>query len=129
MELLTPKLLITDDDRDLRQTLGDVLERRGFSTALAADGLEGLSIVRQTEIHLIVVDFHMPRLTGLEMLAQLYEEQRDVPCILMSGKLDDTIRQTAAKMHVFSILEKPIRIAELSHSVASALKAKYGWVA
>jgi two-component system chemotaxis response regulator CheY len=129
VELITPRLLITDDDPDLRSTLRLVLQRRGFSTELASDGFEGLEIIRQTEIHLVVLDVHMPRLTGLEMLAQLSRERPELPCILMSGKLDDSIRGEAKRMRVVSILEKPIHISHLSEAVNEALRAKYGWVA
>ncbi len=129
VELVTPRLLITDDDPALRQTLGSVLERRGFVTQFAADGLEGLEIIRQHDIHLVVLDVHMPRLTGLEMLAQLQAERPGLPCILMSGQMDPTIRAEANRLHVFSILEKPIRISHLRGTVLEALRVKYGWVA
>lgn len=127
MELVTPRLLITDDDADLRATMALVLTRRGFNTTVASDGQEGLEIIRQTEIHLVVLDVHMPRLTGLQMLAQLAKERPDLPCILMSGQLNDAIRAEAERRSVFSVLEKPFRIANLSIAVAEALRIKYGW--
>ena len=65
----SPSLLITDDDSDFRETLQVVFEPQGFRTLLAGDGEEALHIVRHEEVHLLLLDMHMPKLTGLETLA------------------------------------------------------------
>jgi two-component system chemotaxis response regulator CheY len=127
VELVTPRLLVTDDDVALRQTLGSAFDRLGYATELAGDGVEGLQIIRQVQIHLVVLDVHMPRLTGLEMLAALHEDHPRLPCILMTGALDHTIRSAAESLRVFSVLEKPIRWAKLRQAVTAALKSTYGW--
>ncbi|HEX4148772.1 MAG TPA: response regulator, partial [Pirellulales bacterium] len=56
-------ILITDDDPSFRETLRSVFEPRGFRTLLAGDGEEALRIVERDEIHLVLLDMHMPRLT------------------------------------------------------------------
>jgi CheY-like chemotaxis protein len=76
-----PSLLITDDDRYFRETLRGVFEPRGFRTTLAADGCEALEIVRQSDFHLLLVDMHMPRMNGLEMVRRLREMPSKMPCI------------------------------------------------
>ena len=69
--VVSPSLLITDDDRDFRETLRDVFEPRGFHTVLASDGVEALEIVRTREIHLVLIDMHMPRLSGMEAIDRI----------------------------------------------------------
>src|SRR3954471_7406985 len=72
MTLLTPpRLLITDDDRDFRETVAGVLADRGFETLQAADGEEALTIVRHQPVHLLLLDMQMPRMSGLEMIERL----------------------------------------------------------
>src|SRR6266850_6859952 len=71
MQLLTPRLLITDDDRDFRETVAGMLTDRGFETLQAADGEEALQIVCRYEVHLLLLDVQMPRLSGLETIERL----------------------------------------------------------
>src|SRR5688572_33495318 len=104
MRLITPRLLITDDDRDFRETVAGVLSDRGFETLQAADGEEALDIVSRHEVHLLLLDMQMPRLTGLETIERLREQPAAtwqpagisssiiaLPWILISGALDEQI--------------------------------------
>ena len=52
----SPSLLITDDDRDVRETLGSIFKPRGFQTLLASDGKEALDIVQHEQVHLVLID-------------------------------------------------------------------------
>src|SRR5262245_61569704 len=106
--VLFPSLLITDDDRDFRETLREVFEPRGFRTILAADGEEALEIVGREAVHVILLDMHMPRLTGLETMRRVQELYTPLPCILISAALDDQLIQQAWEARAFSVLPKPI---------------------
>ena len=79
MQMLEPQLLITDDDRDFRMSLGEALTRRGYRTVLAADGIEALEVIRSQHIHLALLDVHMPRLDGLGMLKSLRNSKTQPP--------------------------------------------------
>ncbi len=122
--VISPSLLITDDDRDFRETLRDVFQPLGFRTLLAADGEEALEIVLKSEVHLVLMDMHMPRLTGLEAISQIKRIRSRLPCILISGQLDDEIRR---RVEAFDILAKPVSRAEVTHSVTEALEVTYNW--
>jgi CheY-like chemotaxis protein len=121
--------LITDDDRDFRETVAGALADRGFETLQAGDGEEALDVVSRQEVHLLLLDMHMPRLSGLEMIERL--RSRDlivpVPWILISAGLDERIVAQARAAAVFSVLPKPVRLPELTGAVAKALEAAYGW--
>jgi len=125
--LQTPSLLITDDDRDLRETLRDAFEPRGFRTLLAADGVEAVEIVRSETVHLVLLDMHMPRMTGLEALRQVKSICSPLPCILMSAALDDAITEEAQRADAFSVQAKPVRFRELTALVQDALQQTYRW--
>jgi two-component system chemotaxis response regulator CheY len=129
MAIFTPHLLITDDDRAFRETLQSVFEPRGFRTSLAADGEEAVSIARNSDVHLLLIDMHMPRLTGLEAVHRLRAFKIDLPCVLISGGLDEqTLRQAEQDEAIFSVLTKPIRSAEVTDTVRRALQTVYQWI-
>jgi CheY-like chemotaxis protein len=138
MRLLTPRLLITDDDRDFRETVAGVLSDRGFETLQDADGEEALDIVSRQEVHLLLLDMQMPRLSGLETIERLQglslvwpsegiQECVRLPWILISGALDDSMIARAQAAAVSSVLPKPVRLPELTGAVAGALAKAYGW--
>jgi CheY-like chemotaxis protein len=123
----TPSLLITDDDPDFRETLAGVFEPRGFRTLLAGDGEEALEIVHTQEVHVILLDVHMPRLTGLETLQLLRQFRALLPCILLSARLDEFIMEQARLANAFSVLAKPVTLRQLTGTVQQALERTYNW--
>ena len=129
MKLETPSLLITDDDRDFRETLRGVFEPRGYRTLLAADGEEALDVLSREAVHLALLDMHMPRLTGLETIRRIRQLPFDVvlPCILISAALDSAIEEEARRQRAFSILSKPLRLREIIGIVQEALLQTYNW--
>jgi CheY-like chemotaxis protein len=122
-----PSLLITDDDRDFRETLRSVFEPRGFHTLLAGDGEEAVKIVEHERIHLALLDMHMPRLSGLETIRHVKRLHSALPCILLSAGLDDTLAEQALQAEAFSVHRKPISFAELTNIVSLAMRQTYNW--
>jgi DNA-binding response OmpR family regulator len=126
MQMLEPQLLITDDDADFRTSLGEALNRRGYRTVLASDGLEALDLIEHNNIHLALLDVHMPRLDGLGMLKSLRTTKPKLPCILMSAELDDSIVLQARQLQTDQVLSKPFRLNELADTIRSLLLKCYG---
>ena len=127
MLLETPSLLITDDDPGYRETLRVVFELRGFRTILAGDGEEALRIVHGETLHLVLLDMHMPRLTGLETLRLLKEFRAMLPCILLSAQLDDLIIEQAQRAHADFVLAKTVTIGQITNTVRQSLQRTYAW--
>ena len=127
MLLETPSLLITDDDPGYRETLRVVFEPRGFRTILAGDGEEALQIVHSQTVHLVLLDMHMPRLTGLETLRLLKEFRAMLPCILLSAQLDDLIIEQARRAHADFVLAKTVTIGQITNTVRQSLQRTYAW--
>jgi DNA-binding NtrC family response regulator len=123
----TPSLLITDDDLAYRETLQTVFEPKGFRTLLAGDGEEALEIVQTETVHLVLLDMYMPKLTGLETLRRLKQYRSMLPCILMSGQLDDMIIAQAQRDQAFSVLSKAVTIRQITNTVCQALQRTYAW--
>ena len=127
MGLRTPRLLISDVDAAFRETLRGVFEPRGFQTLLAADGEQAVQIVQQEEVHLVLLDVHMPKLTGLEVLRLLREFNSLLPIILLSAGWDDRLLEQARQAQAFSVLPKPVSTRQLTGTVCQALKQTYNW--
>jgi CheY-like chemotaxis protein len=123
----SPSLLITDDDSDFRITLREVLEPRGYRTLLASDGEEALEIVQRQSVHLLLLDMHMPRLTGLETIRRVQQLDRVLPCILLSARMDDKLAEEARQARAFCALPKTASWKQIRETVDQALRATYGW--
>lgn len=124
---MVPNVLITDDDAGLRATLCEALSRAGFQLHQASDGEEALKLIERQPIHLALVDVHMPRVGGLEVLRVLAERPHRMPYILMSALMDEEIEREAARMRAYKILHKPIRLKVLRDIVCGGLAETYGW--
>jgi CheY-like chemotaxis protein len=127
MVIEAPSLLITDDDDAFRETLQDLLEPLGVRTLLASDGEEALRIIRSHVVHVALFDMHMPRLTGLETMRLVKQFKALLPCILLSGGLDELIIEEARRQHAFSVLAKPVTRRQLTGTVRLALERTYNW--
>lgn len=124
---MIPNLLITDDDSAFRDAVCESLSRRGFVVTEARDGQEALDVLERTKIHFALVDVHMPRVDGLQVMRHLVQIPESPPCVLMSAKLDEQIEREAARMHAYKVLNKPFGLGELRDLVCGALSEIYGW--
>ncbi len=127
--MVVPRLLITDDDLAMRMAIADVFRGLGVEISLASDGDEAIALIDEGEIHLILVDVHMPRVSGLDVMRHVRSRNSMLPCILMSGAVDELIEREALQMRVYRVLSKPIRAVTLRQTVMQGLRDAYGWKA
>ncbi len=125
--MFAPSILITDDDFDFRETLRGVFEPRGFRAILAGDGEEAIRVVLTQEVHLVLMDMHMPKLTGLDAIRKVKRFRAELPCILLSAALDESIVREAERVHAFSVLPKPVTRQQITNVVDDALRRVYNW--
>ncbi len=125
--MVTPRLLISDDDRSLRQALADAMSRCGLEIATAKDGAEAIRVFDSGDVHLVIADFHMPGANGLEVIRHIRSRDRLLPCILMSAELPQAIRFEAERMAAYAIFDKPLRLETLRQAVMRSLQEVYGW--
>lgn len=112
---MSTRFLVSDDDEDIRDFISYVLERAGHEVTTAGNGADALARATEDEFDLIVLDHHMPRMTGLEVVAQLREVRPQARVLLMSGDLD-----VGAKHPHF--LPKPFNRTELAAAVTELLE-------
>jgi CheY-like chemotaxis protein len=114
-------ILVADDDAATRELISQVLKGAGFSVTTAADGTAALEEVGRKNFDLLLLDVWMPRVTGLEVLAQLRERPSPPKVIIMTG--DDT-RETllqAVREQAYRYVAKPIQLRALVELVGDAL--------
>lgn len=111
MNLEATRVLIVDDEPALRMTLAANLELVGALTLEAADGFEALGLLGRERVDLVVTDFRMPGMTGVELLRAMRERSITVPLVLMTAfALEDQLDQ-ALTGGVFAVLSKPFDVA------------------
>jgi CheY-like chemotaxis protein len=113
-------VLVIDDDDELRETVREVLEDQGFTTAGAADGEQGLAYLRQSpRPDVILLDLSMPVMDGatFRQLQRADPALADIPVILFSAAagLDEKVRE----LGVDAVIKKPISLAQLVACVSS----------
>jgi len=119
-------ILIADDDTNCRQALRDIMEPEGFRTLLASSGEEALDIVREVDVHLVLLDMYMPTLTGLETLQLVRQIKGMLPAILITGDADDSLIRQACQMRFYSVIPKPVSKNVVLYTVVRALNRCYG---
>ncbi|HET9065652.1 MAG TPA: sigma-54 dependent transcriptional regulator [Gemmatimonadales bacterium] len=118
---MTTRILIIDDEANIRRMVGALLKAEGFEVAEAANGNAGLLAMPEVQPDLILLDLMMPPgPDGLATLETLRKADADIPVIMMSGKaqLADAVR--AVQMGAFQFLEKPLAPESLLVAVRSA---------
>lgn len=115
------RVLIADDDRELRACVADLLGDMHLEIVHAESGTEALHIVRGSAFHLALLDMHMPGQTGLEVLSVIRREVPGLPCIFFSGDATDGVRRLALAEGALAVLAKPLVPSLLRSEVARAL--------
>lgn len=114
-------ILVTDDERGIRNTLKEILEFEGYKVSLAESGTESLEFISENDIDLLFLDIKMKGIDGIETLRQIRTAGFDFPVIMISGHGTIDIAVEATKMGAFDFLEKPPDLNRLLVAVRNAL--------
>ena len=119
-------VLITDDDPACRQALRDIIEPEGYETLLAESGEEALDIVQQKPVHAVLMDMHLPKLSGLEVLRILRQLRPTLPSILVTADATAELIRQAFAAHAYSVIPKPVSKHVVLYTVVRAIVRVYG---
>jgi CheY-like chemotaxis protein len=125
MTLDRPSILVTDDDPVARDTFREIFEPEGYRTLFAGSGEEAIDIVRDQDVHLALMDMHLPRISGLETIHIVRQIKGVIPMILISGESDDNLLRKALSAHAFCVLAKPLSKHVVIYVVTRALEKFY----
>jgi DNA-binding NtrC family response regulator len=117
---LARRVLIVDDEADVRGLLEDFLTPKGYQVRSVADGVEALRAIREEAPDVVLLDVDMPRLGGIEVLAAVKSHAPDVKVIMISGKASLETAKKALAYGAFDYISKPFDMDHLSEVVAAA---------
>jgi CheY-like chemotaxis protein len=121
------RILITDDDNRCREALRDIISPQGYETVEATCGEEAVDIVRGgVQVHLVMLDMHMPTLTGLETLQLVRQINALLPAILVTADASESLMRQAIQSQVYSVIPKPINKNVVLYTLIRALAKFYG---
>ncbi|GIW27302.1 MAG: DNA-binding response regulator [Meiothermus sp.] len=121
-------ILVVDDEAVVRRTLRALLERAGYVVLEATHGLEALDLLDKAD--LIVLDWNMPRMNGLELLRHIREERPDLPVLMLTAHDGEAERVQGLRQGADDYLGKPLRSAEFLARIEALLRRtrRYGVV-
>ncbi len=114
-------ILIIDDEKTIRWSLGEGLRNNGFDILEAASGEEGLQLFADKSPDCVLLDMRLPGIDGMEVLRRMRKENTDVPVIVMTayGEVDKAVE--AMKLGSFDFVTKPFMIEKMKVSIEHAL--------
>jgi DNA-binding NtrC family response regulator len=115
-------ILYVDDEAAIRLILQDTLERLGHVAIGAASVPEALGALSRGDVDLIISDFRMPGLSGLELLEYLRDEGKDIPLIMLTGHATIEHAVASIKAGAADYITKPLQPEQLGHAVSQALE-------
>lgn len=120
-------VLVVDDDVSVLDCYKKLLSRAGYRTLTESDPRRVLSSGRDMgDVDLLLIDYKMPEMDGLTLLAELRRREFRARCILISAFLNDGVRQQAKHLGVDQILEKPVDVGSLRDALAELLPTAGG---
>ena len=127
--MATKKLLIVDDEPELRDLLSITFGTRDFKIFTAQDGEEGLKLVASKKPDLIILDIKMPRLNGYEFLSRMRKDEktRSIPIVVLTSITGDSGRtdeEWAQSLEVEDFISKPVEPFDLLERVERVLAAQ-----
>ena len=119
------KVLVVDDERQIRDLLGEFLEREGYEVFLASAGEEAIELAERKIPHAILLDVKMPGIDGIEVCKRLKAEPKTqfIPVIMITGYVDN--KMVAIESGADDFVNKPIDLVELAVRVKSILRIRY----
>lgn len=121
----SPAVLIVDDESEIREMVGEFLQRRGYRIRTAANGEEALAMVRKEPPDMVLLDIYMPGINGVDVLRQLTKDGFPGGVIMLTASQDEPLLKTALNLGAFDVLCKPVDLnqVELAVMVKLALNA------
>ena len=121
-------ILIVEDELRLASFIEKGLQKNGFSTAIANDGEEGLSMAQKDKFDLLILDLGLPIMDGWTLLKNLRAEGKQIPVVVLTARDDINDRKTAETYRVNEYMTKPFRFQDLLRQIRFHLQGPSGRV-
>lgn len=117
-----PKILIVEDNEDLAENICQWLESEHYNVECCRDGLEALNYLKAYEYDAIVLDWTLPRMSGVEILKQYRAQRGATPVLMLTGRRDIDDKEIGLDAGADDYLTKPFELRELSARIRALLR-------
>jgi len=118
-----PRLLIVDDESDIREFARNFFKKRQIEVSVASGGRQALDLIAQEKPDLVLLDVRMEEITGIEVLRELRRINQSVKVVMVSGVEDEDTIKEASALGVIGYIHKPFILEELEKIVLAQLKS------
>ena len=118
------RIMIIEDDKEMRSLLKDFFEEEGFEIDSASNGVDALRMLSGDHFDLVITDIQMPGLTGLDILPRIRRLKPETPIIVMTAYGSDEVRRRSLERGATTYLEKPIRLSKLRTLIREVVSRK-----
>jgi CheY-like chemotaxis protein len=115
------RILVVDDEPQIRTMLRDWLQRGGYEVKEAADGKQAIDVLRKESFDVVIADILMPEKDGLEVIMYLQRESPLTKCVAISSPSNRVFLQSAQLLGATRVVEKPFTAAEIEAAVQEVL--------
>lgn len=121
---MTKKILIVDDDQDIRLLLDKFFGKKGYKTNTASDGTKAIEILKNEKYDLVLCDFKLPDFNGLELIQKIKVINPEAALLVITGYSDVKVAVEAIKLGAYDYVTKPLYPDEILITVEKALESK-----
>ncbi|MDX9957460.1 MAG: response regulator [Clostridia bacterium] len=117
-------VLIIDDEWSIREVTTLMLERAGYKALSAASAAEGLAVLAENDVSLVIIDVVLPERNGLDLALEVHQKKPKIPIVLMSGRISteaDSIQNFTGHFGIACSIAKPFTQAQLVQVIKSTL--------
>lgn len=120
-------MLIVDDDVPWSETAAGALREAGFEVFVAHDGNEGVALLENGSPSVVILDVHLPRRNGLQLLHEFRQRDRFTPVVMVSGDDQAAIQDRAMAEGASAFLRKPVSLSLLLRAVQRQVNVNANW--
>jgi len=117
----TEKILVAEDNKEVRNLISMVLTENGYTVITAEDGLEAIRIFSEQSVDMVILDVIMPKMNGKEVLESLKKQQPSLKALFMSGYTYDIIQEKGISQEGVDLILKPLKPDEMLRKVRELL--------
>ncbi|WKN30641.1 sigma-54 dependent transcriptional regulator [Porifericola rhodea] len=121
---MAKKILIVDDDQDIRLLLDKFLSKKGYETKTASDSATAIDILKSHKCDLVLCDFKLPDLNGLELIQKIKVINPEAALLVITGYSDVKVAVQAIKLGAYDYVTKPLYPDEILMTIEQALNSK-----
>jgi two-component system, chemotaxis family, CheB/CheR fusion protein len=118
---MTKDVLLVDDDMSQLHLLSLLLESEGFDVTAASNGNEALQVLRDAKFRIVITDFHMPEMNGIELAVRVRKQYSDTDVVLVTADTFLDFFDEAVNAGISRIFKKPVNLKRLVAAIRSSL--------